>query len=99
MTEEEEMHLFVESDTEALNGMKFFLVPKRYRWATNDEQVKIEDVVVTYGLPNDLTQDQIRLKAVETLREKQERVIAEAQKQKVFLQEKIDNLLLLTHQQ
>lgn len=94
----EEMFIFVESDKKAADGMKLFLVPKRWEYYPDDEAVKLGKVQVRYTALKDLTPKEIRAKAIKTLRDKQERVIAEAQKRKMRLQEKIDNLLLLSDQ-
>lgn len=91
--------LFVESDedSEDGSGLHFFVIEERQRWYTNDDQVNLGKVDITFTLPENLTQEQIREKAIQTFREKQVRIIALAEKERVRLQGKIDKLLLLEY--
>ena len=94
----EECHIFVESDNDAKDGMRFSLIPDRFRYYMGDEAVNLQEICITYDLPGDLSTETIRKKAIETLMAKQDRVVAEAQQTKTELQTKINDLLLLTHQ-
>jgi len=94
----ENMLLVVEANSENESGVSFFLANTRHEWWLDDEAVKVSTVKITYEYPDSLSEDEFRVMAIKTLRDKQDRVIAEAQLTKVDLQNKIDKLLMLTHQ-
>lgn len=94
----EEMLLYVEADAEQESGIRFYLVSSLHQFYMGDESVKLCNVIVEYEHPNSLNEEQIRTAAIQTLKEKQERIIASAQLKKVELQKKIDKLLLITYQ-
>jgi len=99
MITSEKMFLFVESDASKDTGMNFFIVPDRYEYYPNDEQVKLSEIEIKYKIPEGISEQDIREKAIKTLRDKQERVVAEAEIQRQKLQVKIDGLLMLTNQE
>lgn len=94
----EEMLLYVEADADKESGISFYLVSKKHQWYTGDEAVKICELVVEYEHPDSMDEHQIRTAAIQTLKEKQERIIAEAQLKKNKLQKKIEQLMLITYQ-
>jgi len=89
-------YLFAESDIKSPTGMSFFLVPQRYEYYPGDECIKLGEVEVTYLYPMKLSEEELRKKAIETLKDKQQRVMAEAFKRTQALEIKINQLLLLT---
>lgn len=93
----ETMLLFIESDEKSEDGMAFLLTNFRHQWATRDEQINLGEIEITYEIPFGLDSDAIREKAIKTLQDKQERIIADAYMAKQRLQIKIDKLLMLTH--
>ncbi len=93
----EQRFIYVEADKERKSGMRFFLVPERCFWVPNDDQVKIEARDVEFFVSDNLMEDNIRRKAIEALKEKQQRALTDAQNRATELQGKIDNLMLLTH--
>lgn len=97
MKNTEKMVLFIESDEKSEEGMAFLLTNKRHQWATRDDQINLGEVEATYKIPADLDADSIRKKAIETLRAKQDRILADAYMAKQRLQDKIDKLILLTY--
>jgi len=95
----EKMILFAESDNDSESGIHLFLVPERWEFLPSDECIKLETVDVYYEASVNTTSEALRLKAIETLRDKQQRVIAEAEKKRAELEKKIEALLLLTYNQ
>ena len=93
----EECHLFIAPDKESERGFNYRIVPSYFRWIAGDDWIKVGDVNIDYVIPNDMTEDELRQKAINTLKEKQERVIAEAVVEKGKLQKRIDELLMITH--
>lgn len=95
---EEEMLLYVEADADKDSGISFYLVSQKHQWYMGDEAVKICKLMVEYERPDSMDEHQIRTAAIQTLKEKQERIIAEAQLKKNKLQKKIEQLMLITYQ-
>jgi hypothetical protein len=89
--------LFAAPDKNSPDGMSLYIVAKRHEYYPSDEHIKLAEVLVHYDPPNEFSRDKMILKAIQTLRDKQDRIIAEAQKHKMELQQKIDKLLLLDH--
>lgn len=94
----ETMLLYVEAGEADPSKLTFFLVNQRHRWMTyDDRQIKIaEDVEVEFEPPQ-MTEKELRLKAVEQLRERQLQVRAEAQKRIGDIDEQINKLLLIEY--
>lgn len=91
------VELWAKPDADSETGfIEILHDPHQYRWGA-DEDVKMGEVEVMWEHPADLTEQQMILKAVETMKEKQEKIVAEAQRKKTELQTKINNLLMLTH--
>lgn len=86
---------FIKPDVDAESGFTHTLVPEWARWMASDDWVKLDDIEVTYEVPGNLSQTDLRRLAVKTLKEKQERIIAEAVVNKGKLQVRIDELLLI----
>lgn len=93
----EKCFIFVEGDSNSDDGMNFFLVPARYEYYPDDEAVKLEEIEIEYSLSGELTKNDIRLRAIKTLQDKQNRAIADAEKSRIALQGKIDKLILLEY--
>ena len=93
------MHLFVRPDSTADSGMEFFVVPEHMRyWASGNDNVRIGETDVLFSIPDNLSEDELRQKAIETFRDKQKEIRAKAHKQVAELEEKIRELMLLTFQ-
>lgn len=77
--------------------LEYFLIAQRHRWSLYDDaQVIIGDQEVFFEMPT-LTDTEVRLKAVEQMRERQKNVRAEAAVKIAELDEKIQKLMLLEH--
>lgn len=98
ITEKTDMLLYVKAEANEPSGMQYYLIHPTHQWYMGDESVKVKKIQIEYEQPDTLDEEQLRAAAIQTLREKQDRVIAEAQLTKVKLQEKIDQLMLITHQ-
>lgn len=96
MKSDKQMHLFVRPDSESKSGMLFFLVPDHMRYWTSSSDVRIGQTEVLFDIPDDLSEDQLREKAIETFRDKQKEIRAQAHKEVIELEEKIRELQLLT---
>lgn len=79
-------------------GFKLLLVEKDLKWWMNDEDICIATVPVEYFPPDDMSEEELIMKAIESLRDKQKQILADAQYQVHKLDEKINKMLLLTHQ-
>ena len=77
--------------------MKFNLIPERFRYYMSDDAIQVSKIDINIDLPSDLDEETLRGQAIQTLLDKQERVIAEAHQRKLELQEKINNLKRLSY--
>lgn len=95
----EKLTLCVEHDENTPGRLKFFLISPRHEWYLHDnKQIKIaKDIEVEYEPPQ-MSEDELRLKAVEQLRDRQKRVRADASKAIADLDEQINKLMLITYQ-
>jgi len=83
---------FYNTNTSAID---YKLYPKGYAWYADDNEVCIDQhFPINLEVPY-FNETELQQKAVDTLREKQRKVYAEAEKEHAKLQEKIDALLLL----
>ncbi len=91
-----EVYVYMRPSSTEESGYRFVVACKDLRWATGSEDILLDTVNVEIGIA-DYSQNELALKAIATLRERQERVLAEAEVETQRLQEKIDRLLLLPH--
>ena len=93
----EELNVIMTPDNSAVQGFRVELLPDRWICLINDDQVNIgkHDVSAELILPShqELTQ-----RTIDTLRNKQREVAAEAYRKEQELEERIQSLLVLTHQ-
>lgn len=96
---EKTLKLYIRPDRDEEQGFKYFLLDPAfgYQW-TQEADIEIGEVAVQFIIPEMLTDDDLRLKAIETLKKKQEAIKANAYKEIQGLQERIDKMMLLTHQ-
>ena len=88
-----------DSDPDSESGMLLKLIDEEHKFLMRDEEINIGLVTCTFIKPEGLTEESLRRMAVETLREKQKKLQADAYRAEQILQGKIDKLLLLTHDQ
>ena len=98
MKTDSKMHLFVRPDSGADSGMEFFLVPEHMRYWAGSSSVRIGETDVVFSIPDNLSEDEMRQKAIETFRDKQKEIRAQAHKEVEELEQKIRELTLLTYQ-
>lgn len=91
-----EMILFVEANNEG--GMEFILVNKRHMYYMSRDAIKMCAVNVDYEHPDDLNEKKIRMEAIQLLKDKQDKLIDEANRSKKEIQNKIDQLILINIQ-
>ena len=93
----EELNVIMTPDNSVGQGFRVELLPDRWIWLIDDDQVNIgkHNVTTELTLPShqELTQ-----RTIDTLRNKQEEVAAKAYQKGQELEEKIQSLLVLTHQ-
>lgn len=94
----ETMALVVNADANEESGMRFYLWPTSNLWLIPDDDVKLAEVEVCYSMPDNMTPEDIRRAAVETLKEKQKHAYAKAEERVNRLQERINKLQMLTYQ-
>ena len=84
-------------DNEQERGFSLLLMPPEKSWYMGNDDVDLGEVEVLFSPPEEMTEQQMRLKAIKTLEAKQKRLIAEAQNEVTKLQSRIDGMKLLTH--
>ena len=87
--------LWVVPDEDEPQGFRFELVSAQGRWSVSDGWIRIDEVRASFELPNNLNEDTLRLRAITTLKEKQEQVLADAHRRVQQYQYEIDKLLAL----
>jgi hypothetical protein len=92
------MICFARPDEQEPNGFKLILVDKDMRYWMNDEDINIATVPVEYFPPENMNKEELVLKAIESLRDKQKQILANAQRHVDQLNEKINQLQMLTYQ-
>jgi len=95
---DQKMFLYARPNEDAENGFQLILVTEQFRYYMHDENVLLDTVVVEYMPPVDLSYEQMIVKAVQTLRDKQKQILAESHRKIAQLDEKINKMLLLTDQ-
>ena len=90
------MSIWAVSDSESEKGFRLELIPARFEFFMSDSEVKISEGEAFFDSPPDMTEQDMALKAISTMEEKQKRIIADAQMKAIKLQEKINNLKRLT---
>tara|TARA_R110000803_G_scaffold180290_7_gene242727 strand:+ start:1545 stop:1877 length:333 start_codon:yes stop_codon:yes gene_type:complete len=94
----DELNLFARPDEHAENGFDLMLVNDAHVFLMRDTDIKIDTVTVTFSPPNKMTEQELIMLAVATLREKQKTIQADAGMRVAQLDEQINKMLLLTHQ-
>lgn len=95
-TYQDSMYLFAEADGEKACGYKLTLVPERYRYYMPCEAVNLGETLVLYEVPEGLTPDILRFRAIETLRDRKKKILADTQLEINKLDKQIQDLQLLT---
>ena len=98
----EELLLFVEpnSDAETQNDspLNFFLVNKKHQWYCNSSsQIRIGEVEVEFPVPEKIGEDALVTHAINTLRERQQKIRDDAARDLAKIEEEIAKLALLTY--
>lgn len=94
----EKMAIYAVANRHAEMRFDFTLVPAKKTWWMHDDDIKLEEIEITYDPPQGVTKEQLMLKAIDTLKGKQQHAMAQAQLKVNELQAKIDELMMLTHQ-
>lgn len=94
----QKMCIYAVPDADEDEGFRFALIPENRRWWMDEQDVCVGVTVVSFDPPDNMSREQMALKAVETLRDKIKQTQADAQMKINKLQTKIDGLLLLTYQ-
>lgn len=77
--------------------VEYKVYPRKEAWRASDDEICVDDdFPIDMELPY-LNELEMRQKAVDTLRAKQQKAYAEAEREHQRLQKKIDELLLLTY--
>lgn len=92
-----QMEVWARTDPAEAEGFRLLLVPRELRMWMGDQDVCLETVPIEFQSPN-MSHEAMVLKAIQTLRDKQEDILAGAQLQVARLDERINRLLMLTHQ-
>ena len=71
----EQMCVYAVPDENESIGFRFQLVPKNKKWWMDDVDVCVGETEVEYSPPSDLTKEQLVLKAIETLKDKQKQTM------------------------
>lgn len=94
----ESMCIYAVPDPKQKEGFKLELVAPHRKWWMNDSDVMVGVTTVSYEPPEDMSREDLAIKAVETLRDRQKQAMAEAQMKYDKLQVRINELLMITHQ-
>jgi len=94
---EQSVCLFAVSDKEAENGLKLVIINKDHRYWMDDNAIFIDNIVVRFPIAKSIDMQELRLKAIETLKDKQRKARLDAAEKIAALQVKIDQLLLLEY--
>lgn len=62
----------------------------------NEDDIDLQNIEIEYEM-NDIDEQAMVLRAIETLKDRQQKIIADAQLKKNRLQIKIDHLMMLEH--
>lgn len=92
----ENMLVFLCPDKNDDSGIKIRLISEHHRYYMSDNDVRIGDqnIECYIDIPDER---ELLLKAVETLKEKQKKIYADAEQQVGKIQKRIEQLLLLEH--
>jgi hypothetical protein len=92
------MDIWAVPDPDNPEGFGLTLIPPdRGFWMGNND-VKLGTTSVTFYPPENMSREEMVLKAIETLRDKQKEILARAQRDITKLDARINQLLMLTHQ-
>ena len=90
--------LYIRPDRKNKKGFVYYIDDAAHtsHWP-RDADIHIGDVDVMLALPTELNEDELRRRAIMTLRDKQATIRANAHKEVELLEEKINQLTLLVH--
>ena len=92
------MDVWAIPDHNAEEGYVLDLVPGRHRYYMSEDCVMLGTTSVSFSSPENMSREEMAIKAIETLREKQKGIEADAHRRVMKLEERIRSLLMLTHQ-
>ena len=92
------MLCYARPDESAEFGFNLLLVEPVMKYWMSDTDICIDTVPVEYLPPNNMSREQLILKAIETMRDKQKQILARAEREVQHLEERINQLQLLTYQ-
>ena len=95
---QEKMTIFVRPDSANEKGFKVMAVNDVHKYWMTDEDINVGDAVVEYELPEDMTHESLALKSIVTLKERQQKVRADAEVKIQNMEKKINQLLMITDQ-
>lgn len=93
----QDCYIFAVPDPSKNDGFRLELVPENLIWYMADEDIKLELISIPFKTSEEIDLDSLRVKAINTLKDKQTKIMADAQFERNKLQEKINSLLLLGH--
>jgi hypothetical protein len=88
--------VYLVPDPDSPTGYRIELVPEVYSWYVHSDSIKLSTFEQTFEVDVPDTQELAKL-AISTLKERQEKIMAKAEKDRVEIQAKIDTLLQLGH--
>jgi hypothetical protein len=90
--------LYIRPNQEIKRGFAYYIDDSEFsNHYARSTDIHIADVEVMFQVPPELNADELRQRAIKTLRDQQSRIRAEAHKRVEELELKINELLLLTH--
>ena len=93
---QEKMSIFVRPDSENEMGFKVMAVNDFHKFCMTNEDINVGSATVEYQLPEDMTHQSLALKSIATLKERQDKVRADAHVKIQKMEEKITTLLMIT---
>lgn len=94
---EQQVCLFAISDKDTQGGIKLELVGLRHRYYMDDNAIHVDNIEIRIPIAKSINMDELRLKAIDTLKQKQKQVTLDAAVRIQELQRKIEDLQLLEY--
>lgn len=92
------MDIWAVPDSEEEDGFRLTLMPPEKAWYMGEQDVNLGSAEAHFEPPENMTREQMAMKAVETLQARQKKIEADAVKKVNELQVRINQLRLLTHE-
>lgn len=91
------MDIWAIPDADEREGFRLELMPTSRSWCMSESDVRLGTASVPFQVPDDMSHEEMVRKAVETLRDRQKQILAEARRRVTALDARINELLMLTH--